>query len=139
MRNWMADLSSIPKESIKIEHNPPTSRYIIRASRALGQVVKQGQAIGYVDLGSSTTESHLFEVVIWVEPLNNGEFGWYAVFRVYYDNRTQPKKPTKAVLFCFYDGTDQGCATEKKGFRSRFAAVQFMKKTHPEYMEVTND
>ncbi len=82
MRDWMADLVSISKEAVKIEHVPPTERYLVRASRALLQVLKQGRAIGSLELGETFSGHQSFEVVVWVDPLNSGSFGWYAVFRV---------------------------------------------------------
>ena len=65
------NLGRISKEALKIEHVPPTERYLVGASRALLQVLKHGRAIGSLELGETFSGHQSFEVVVWVDPLNS--------------------------------------------------------------------
>lgn len=117
------DLRLLYPDGVFVEHEPKSESYW-RAETALFGIVTEGCAIGFgLDLEHETPRRIL---VIWVEPLNNGDFGEYATFKFLEDEFG----PYRAILFSYYDGFEG-----RPGFKSRFAAINFMKQNYPDYQE----
>ena len=57
--------------------------------------------------------------MIFTDPLNLGGFGYYSVFKLFYDKKD---RPYKAFLFCFYDGDGDS----PQGFKDIDEACDFM-------------
>ena len=123
--DWLLVLRSLYPESVGVEHEPMTSAYW-RAETALKGIVEDGKVIG-VGFDHSTEPARTI-LVVWVEPLNEGEAGDYAVFKLFSDEFG----PYRAVLFGYYDGF-----ASRPGFRTSEEARLYMKSQFPDYQEVT--
>lgn len=121
--NPLDDLRRLYPDSVFVEHAPKTEAYW-RAETALSGIVAEGTAIGSgLDHGHEPPRRI---VVVWVEPLNKGDFGECAAFKFLEDEFG----PYRAVLFSYYDGFEG-----RPGFKSRAEAVNFMKHNFPDYEE----
>lgn len=117
--------------SIYVNHEPRTKRYG-RAEIQLNAIVQYGIEIGRfeetsIDRQGGRNESG--KVVVWLEPLNRGEFGFYCMFKIFEDEYG----PFESELFCFYDGFDG------PGMKTERVARNWMKEHFPEYREVKNE
>ena len=108
---WFALLQQLPDERFIVAHEPPTPRY----GRALAKVPYLLAHSRF--LGQRATESGAIEIAAWAPPPSGRGHGYYTCTRVWID---EEHRPSVAVLFCFYDGTEQS-----PGFKSLSAASVF--------------
>ena len=102
--DWLGRARDLDDRHLAAEHQPETLRYS-RARAKLRYLVNQGQQIGERSVQDRPSE---VEIAVWSPP-DQGRYGCSSCFRIYH----RRKIPTFAVLFCFYDGTENS-----PGFRS---------------------
>lgn len=73
-----------------------------RGMIALETITSHGCAIGWKQ-GGNYEDYLAYEVVTWTEREDSSP-GFYAVFRIFYEQNIEPMKPDFAEMFCFYDG-----------------------------------
>ena len=122
----MDDLRGLDRSKVQVKHKPMTERYTLDATARLQDVILKGKVLGTIDVSTSLQEKRI-EIIIWVEPLNEGEAGLYTGVRLQYWNGNIKA----AVFFCFYNGKYQSPA-----LFSEFEARQFMKKHETPYLEI---
>lgn len=98
MRNWMADLRTLPDTHLTVQHNPMSLRYS-RALNKLWLVVRDGQLLGHREM-----DRHISEIAVWCNSGVEKRCGYYACFRIFYD---KIDNASSAIMFCFYDGTEK--------------------------------
>lgn len=109
--NWLAALQALPPHCVGVQHVPETPRYV-RARVKLDFLLQRGILLG-IRRGEVALS---MEVAGWAPPGHGRGPGYYFCFRVF----MRDDQPERAVLFCFWDGTEGS-----RGFRSRSAALLF--------------
>jgi hypothetical protein len=122
--NPISELRGLFPESVFVEHEPRTEAYW-RAETALSGILAEGSVIGF-GLDHQCDQPRRI-IIVWVEPLNSGEFGEYAAFKILEDEFG----PYRAILFSFYDGLDG-----RPGFKSESEATDYMKEKFPDYARI---
>ena len=93
-------LRQLNADQIAVVHNPMSTRYR-RAGTRVDYLVRHGVSLGRRE-HDSLPPSDALEVALWAPPPSGSGRGYYACFRVEFDDGY----PVFAVLFAFYDGTD---------------------------------
>jgi hypothetical protein len=119
-QDWLEALRGLPRQNLIVSHNPPSPRYE-RAARQKDWILQQGKVIG---IAHADDDPLVVEIVVWTEPMRNGSYGLYVVFRVFCQKNYLPYF---AVLFCFYDGKDKGRGQSERKFKSEESARSFMR------------
>ena len=109
--DWLARLQELPAEHVFVRHEPPTPRYG-RAQAKLPYLIREAMFVG----SRTTSRSDAWEIATWARAGSGRGYGYYSCFRLF----VQSDRPTVAVLFCFYDGTERS-----PGFKSFDAAAQY--------------
>lgn len=111
--DWILALRAVPPEWCIVSHQPETPRYA-RARQKLRHLVHGSELVGHqVDLERVRTH----QIAVWAAPHSRRDPGYHDCFRITLD---QHGAPDRAVLFCFYDGSDRS-----PSFRSAEAARAF--------------
>ena len=115
---WMQKIKDVGLDEIRLKH--PVSERYQRALANLRRILRDGKAIGVAKVSTGPSKDHekwvIFDVVVWTEPLDDGDFGFYTVFEV--DCDLKPEKAKDASIVCHYDGkrdrkkVDPGYKTE---------------------------
>lgn len=110
--DWLERLRHRSTDQVFVQHNPPTPRYG-RAQSKLAFILREARL-----LGSRPVAMHhdRLEIATWARPAAGRGYGYYACFRLFLDGGAV----RAALLFAFYDGTEQS-----PGFKSFDAAAQF--------------
>ena len=124
---WMDVLVGLNNENRVIVRHEPMSRRYWRAAQSLNRILTNGQIIGQYQVSNN-----IFELVVWVEPI--AKYGLYVCFRAFSDRGNF----CRAELFCYYDKKDRP-KRKQKGFRSKQAAIHFMKAEFPKYEVIYED
>ena len=111
--NWKQILQQLPADACFVQHQPFTPRYR-RAANKIEYLLENAVFLGVRD--SEGRHSGCLEIATWAPEPARRRDGYFACFRVH----LQDDAPTLAVLYCFYDGTDQSL-----GFRSLEAAAAY--------------
>lgn len=110
--NWLDVIRDLSPQQRAVQHQPETPRYS-RARSKLRYVLNQGIYLGQ---RPESWNREAVEIAIWAPPGHGRGPGYYACFRLYLEEEAA----TFAVLFCFYDGTENS-----PGFRSADAAREY--------------
>jgi len=111
---WLERVRDLPSARVFVVHNPPTPRYG-RAQVKLEYVVRTASPLGSRDVPG---HSQRLEIAVWSPSPTGKGHGYYACFRLF----LKDAELVSALLFCFYDGTEQS-----PGFRTREAAQAYAK------------
>lgn len=107
--DWLEELLGLPPDARYVKHNPASPRYF-RGAQKLGYVLRNGSFLGSQP---DAERSDAVCVALWAPPGHGRGKGYYCCFRVYVvDGKVQ-----YAVMYCFYDGTD-----ESPGFKTESSA-----------------
>ena len=109
--DWLDRIRNLDDRHLAVEHQPETHRYS-RGRSKLRYLVNQGQILGQTAVCGRENE---MEIALWSPP-EQGRSGYYSCFRIYHSKGDI----TFAVLFCFYDGTENS-----PGFRSGDSAKEY--------------
>jgi hypothetical protein len=110
--NWLSQLQTLPPDRLFVEHHPPTPRYG-RAQSKLRWLVRESVLLG--ERPASRKSDNSVEIAVWARPAT-GKHGYYSCFRLFLEG----EEVLSALLFCFYDGTE-----ESPGFRSVDGALAY--------------
>lgn len=105
----LASLRRLPADRRVVLHQPETPRYA-RARQKLRLLIREGEFLG---ARKDPERADAWLLALWAPPFSGRGDGYYACIRLFMAEDT----PTLAVLYCFYDGTEQS-----PGFRSVEAA-----------------
>ncbi|MDP2312418.1 MAG: hypothetical protein Q8P41_05895 [Pseudomonadota bacterium] len=117
--DWLAKIRALPASQRGVEHEPPDTRRYATARQKLGYVLREATY-----LGALVVEPGRVEVAVWCPPGHGRGAGYYACFRVYVDG----VEPPKAVMFCFYDGTDGSPSLRSMAAARAFAHARDFKE-----------
>ena len=110
--DWLERVRRLSTDQVFVQHNPPTPRYG-RAQSKLAYLIREGNLLGTKPV---LGEPDRIEIAIWAKPAAGRGHGYYACFRLFLERGDL----LAALLFCFYDGTEQS-----PGFKSFDAAAHF--------------
>jgi hypothetical protein len=95
---WWDAVSQLPPSHQIVAHEPETPRYQ-RAGQKLRHVVREGVYLGL----SGDPDDGLLEIAVWAPSDRGRGPGYYCCFRLFIEEGLV----SAAVLFAFYDGTDE--------------------------------
>lgn len=115
--DWLAELRSLGPEQVFVRHVPMTPRYG-RAAQKLRYVLRASSVLG--ERASARHGTDAVEIATWAPPPSGHGHGYYACFRVF----LKEGRPSAAVLFSFYDGTDKSPGFKSVDAAKAYAAAQ---------------
>ena len=108
--DWLERVRRLSAEQVFVQHNPPTPRYG-RAQAKLPYLIREGRLLG----SKSVDTPDRIEIALWARPASGRGHGYYGCFRLFLEDGDV----LAALLFCFYDGTENS-----PGFKTVDAAAQ---------------
>lgn len=116
--NCLQALRSLSADQIAVRHNPMSGRYQ-RAGTRINYLLRHGSNLGQRE-HDEWPPHEAMEAALWAPPPSGNGHGYYACFRVEFDDGY----PVFAVLFAFYDGTDKAPGFSTLADAKAFAQAQ---------------
>jgi hypothetical protein len=115
--DWLARLRSLGPDQVFVRHVPMTPRYG-RAAQKLRYVLRASTVLGVRATARHGTDA--VEIATWAPAPSGPGHGYYACFRIFLEGG----RPSSAVLFRFYDGTDKSPGFKSLDSAKAYAAAQ---------------
>ena len=112
--DWLEKIRNLDRQMRSVKHSPFTPRYQ-KANIKLDYLLRSGR---YLGVHRDSGNSEAIEIACWAPQGHGRGPGFFFCFRIFLSK----DKPTRACLFCFYDGTENSPRIWSVESASTFAA-----------------